>query len=282
MRAGDLDGADKEAGDAFTQWQRDEAERTEAAKQGGLAILDTGIDTALARGDAEAAAKREWQKIQLEHDETDRTGALWARQDHYRKEGERTGARLDLDVSLALCDIGLATAPSSEDRAGHYNHKALALQVMGQRAGGEDGLTYLRQSIDAYDKALTVYTRETMLAYWAMTQQNKAIALQVMGERAGGEVGLDYLRQAIDAYDNALTVYTRETVPAYWAMTRENMAELFVARFEMVADVSDLDLAQTAAEDAMSVYSQGGMEYDVGTCQTLLDHIAALKAQHQP
>lgn len=160
-------------------------------------------------------------------------------------------------------------------------NKAGALRVMGERTGGEDGLTYLRQAIDAYDNALTVRTRETMPAQWATTQQNKATALQAMGERAGGEDGLTYLRQAIDAHDNALTVYTRETAPAYWAIIRKNMAILFMTRFGMTADILDSDYAQTAAEDAMSICSQGGMEYEEQQCQALLNKIAALKTQHQ-
>ena len=277
MRAGDLDGADKEAGDAFTQWQRDEAERVEAAKQGGLAILDTGIDTALARGDADTAAQREWQKIQLEHDEAVWTGALWDRQTHYYKEGERTGARLDLQVSLALCEIGLETAPTPQDRAGHHNNKANALQVIGQRAGGEAGLTYLRQAIDAYDNALTFFTYETMPADWAMTQQNKANALGVMGERAGGEEGLTYLRQAIDAYDNALTVYSPETMPADWAMTRANMAMLFLTILEHAKDEYYLEEADEAAKDAMSVFQNGGMDWYAEDFQKIVDKITALK-----
>lgn len=161
-------------------------------------------------------------------------------------------------------------------------NKAGALQFLGKRTGGEEGLTYLHQAIEGYDNALTVYTFETMPANWATTQQNKANVLGDLGELVGGKLGASKLSEAIKSYNASLEVRTRQTMPAGWAQTKQNIAITELQILKLAGDISAVHRAQAAAEDAMSVYSQGGMEYYEQDCQTLLNEIAALKAQHHP
>jgi tetratricopeptide (TPR) repeat protein len=82
-----------------------------------------------------------------------------------------------------------------------------------------DRTANLRRAIEAYEAALTVFTREAAPAAWATTQTNlgNAWAGLPTGDRAAN------LRHAIDAYEEALTVFTREAAPVDWAATQNNL-----------------------------------------------------------
>ncbi|MEM8616803.1 MAG: hypothetical protein AAGF20_07690 [Pseudomonadota bacterium] len=237
-------------------------EREQQLQQGEALLLALGIKQDLLALDPGAAAAKEWQKIQLERPEPKWTAALWTRQSVYVEEGERTGARLDLQVSLALCDIGSGASSSAEDRAGHHNNRANALQVLGSRTGGSAGQAYLEQAVAGYDAALTVRTEDEMPAKWAMTQQNRAIALRVLGERTGGSAGQAYLEQAVAGYDAALRVRTEGEMPAQWATTQQNRAnalQVLGSRTGGSAGQAYLDEAVAGYDAALTVQTEGDM-----------------------
>jgi len=103
------------------------------------------------------------------------------------------------------------------------------LSAHGERASGEQGAQYLRQSMAAYRAALEVCTRERLPQDWAMTQYNLGNLLSALGERASGEQGAQYLQQSVAAYRAALEVYTREQSPQDWAMTQNNLGNVLSA-----------------------------------------------------
>ena len=77
--------------------------------------------------------------------------------------------------------------------------------------------------MEAYTKALEVYTRQDLPQQWAMTRNNLGNALSDQGIRTGGEEGARLLAEAVAAYRQALQVYTREQLPQDWAMTQNHL-----------------------------------------------------------
>lgn len=200
MLAGDLDGADTEAEDAFAQWERQEAERAEAAQRNGVALIETAIETALARGDAEAVARREMRKIALMVPEAGRFEAARDRFKEYYYRGERTGTRIDLQISAALARI-YGQTDDRGDWAMAKNDLGAPLQVLGER--DQDGA--LEQAVAAYRAALTLYTREAAPMQWAATQFNLALAYEALADHGDDPRGR--LEAALEAVRGALEVF---------------------------------------------------------------------------
>lgn len=102
----------------------------------------------------------------------------------------------------------------------------------------------LAKAIDAYEAALTVYTKDAHPVDWAMTQNNLAIALAALAELPGQDAcGL--LIRSIAASKGALTVYTAKAFPREHASTTKNLAidrEAYEAR-GCGADVPFEDIA---------------------------------------
>lgn len=73
---------------------------------------------------------------------------------------------------------------------------------------------------DAWEAALTVYTRDNSPQQWADLQSKLASAYI---KRSGGD-RVDQLERAVQALQAALTVFTREAYPQRWADTRLNLA----------------------------------------------------------
>jgi len=163
--------------------------------------------------------------------------------------------------------------------AATQNNKANALQVLGERAGGAQGLAFLEASVSAYDAALEVFARESAPSQWAMTQNNKANTLQVLGQRAGGAQGQAFLEASVSAYDAALEVYTRESAPSDWAMTSENKAEALLALAQHTgrgAAMAMLDEAEALCARALEIYTPH-MPYQMDTATELLARIRAAR-----
>ncbi len=66
-RAGDIDGAAREADRGFAEWERSEAERRAASVRSGIALLEAGLEQDILRRDAPAAARRVERMVALEH-----------------------------------------------------------------------------------------------------------------------------------------------------------------------------------------------------------------------
>jgi tetratricopeptide (TPR) repeat protein len=213
-----VDSALHELEDIVGQRKREKARLREGqgdAKRLGLAYLDAARLYRAAADLLPPSDREEWARLRFtEGDVLD---------DHGRSHpGLQT-----LRDAVAAYDATLTVRTRDAmpaDWAMTQNNRAVALQTLGDRQGGEAGLQALRAAVAACDDALTVYTRDAMPADWAMTQNNRAIALRTLGQRQGGAAGLQALRDAVAAYDAALTVHTREAMPADWAMTQNNRA----------------------------------------------------------
>ena len=223
------EGRDDEASEAADEAFADWLERQEREKLAAEKLLEQALRTDLLRRDAKKAAKRLFDKAQIAFpDQAERFNGLRNVQEEWYVRGRDQALLLDLQVSAELAALVVRASTNPEDMATAFNDHAIALTTLGERVGGEQGMTWLKQAIDAYDAALDIVTRDTMPAGWADTQMHRAIALSILGERAGGELGMTWLREAIDAYDAALEIRTRDTTPANWAMTQMNRANVLM------------------------------------------------------
>ncbi|MEM1035261.1 MAG: hypothetical protein AAGI14_00740 [Pseudomonadota bacterium] len=223
--AGDLDGADAEAEGAFAQWKRDEAERAEAAQHNGAALIDTAIETALARGDADAVALREMRKIALTVPEAGRFGAARAIQQVYFKRGQTHGARIDLSIAAALARIYGQTSDKGR-RATAKNDLGTILFVLGER-GDEEALL---KAVEAFNDVLKVHTRNSSPGDWAHAQNNLGISLRFLAERFRHH---DKIDDAIKASKSALEVYHPKVNLESWAGAQNNLGYAFMIASEL-------------------------------------------------
>ena len=69
------------------------------------------------------------------------------------------------------------------------------------------------KEVEAYQAALTVFTRESTPQQWALIEAalGRALVARVRGDRS------DNIEKAIEADERALSVLTRDTVPEQWA-----------------------------------------------------------------
>ncbi|MGB7416631.1 MAG: tetratricopeptide repeat protein [Thermosynechococcaceae cyanobacterium] len=123
----------------------------------------------------------------------------------------------------------------------------------------------IEQAIDAFQKALQVYTRDAFPEKWAMTQNNLGTAYgdRIRGERA------ENIEQAIDAFQRALQVRTRNAFPEKWAMTQNNLGNAY--RFSIRGERSDnIEQAISAYQKALQIYTRGAFPEDWAITQNNL------------
>lgn len=115
----------------------------------------------------------------------------------------------------------------------------------------------LGKSVAALEAALTVRTKASAPADWALTQTNLATALLRQGEKMEGEAGNLLLAKAISANEAVLTVRTLSAAPAEWALTQNNLGLALAAlgaRTEGAAGLALLNQAVAAYEAALTVF----------------------------
>jgi tetratricopeptide (TPR) repeat protein len=117
----------------------------------------------------------------------------------------------------------------------------------------------LQASVKAYERALTVYTKDALPQDWASTQMNLGVAYMDLGERQSGEEGMKSLQASVQAYEQALTVYTKDALPQAWATTPLNLAIAHVdlgERQNGEEATNTLLAAITAYQSALTVFSK--------------------------
>jgi CHAT domain-containing protein len=106
----------------------------------------------------------------------------------------------------------------------------------------------LEKAIEAFEKALTIFTREALPREWATAQTGLGANFwrRVKGDRA------DNIEKAIVAYEQALSVRTREAAPQEWAATQYLLGAAYADRIR--GDRADnLKKAVVAHEAALTV-----------------------------
>jgi tetratricopeptide (TPR) repeat protein/pimeloyl-ACP methyl ester carboxylesterase len=244
---GQFDEAAREADSAFMQWEREQAERRDAALPSGLKLLDAGLRQDILRRDPVSAAKRIERMVALEHldDRAGRFAALRERQKEWYERGRDRGLNLDLLVSIETARLLTDFASGADEAGASLMQLGTALAVLGER---ESGKARLQAAIDAYRAALEQRTRERAPLDWAKTQNNLGIALMRLGER---ENGTAHLEAAALAYRTALEEFSRERVPHDWALTQNNLGNALMALGRRESGTARLEEAVNAYRAAL-------------------------------
>jgi len=237
----DFDGALDEATDSFDQWARQEADRQEAEIRNGLALLETTISAAIAKGDAEAVAQAELRRVDLDAKRAEPELSLEGVLKTYRDQALSHGAPIDHETAIVLARALLDRATSPSQRGAANNSLGITLQEFGER---ENGTARLEEAVTAYHAALAEHTRDRVPLNWAMTQNNLGIALWRLGARESGTARLE---EAVTAYHAALAEHTRDRVPLDWAMTQNNLGNALLSLGERESGTARL-------EEAVAVY----------------------------
>jgi len=133
-----------------------------------------------------------------------------------------------LFYAVKMNERALADLDKSKDAAlwaNAQNNLGIALQTLGERQGGEEGIARMNDAITAYQNALQVVTKDSAEMDWAMTQNNLGLglALSTLGERQSGEDAIARLKEAVTAYRKALEVYTKDNASINWVKAQNNL-----------------------------------------------------------
>ena len=246
-RAGDIEGAAREADQGFAEWERAEAERHALSLRSGIALLEAGLRQDILRRDALAAAHRVERIVAMEYpdDASARFAAMGEQLYTFHARGRDKGVNFDLLVAIEIARLALDSAQDTQQRGTALNDLGTALTSLGER---ESGSARLEEAVTAYRDALKERTRERVPLQWAATQNNLGTALQTLGER---ESGTPHLEEAVTAYRDALKERTCERVPLQWAETQNNLGAALTSLGECESGTACLEEAVTAYRDAL-------------------------------
>ncbi len=108
-----------------------------------------------------------------------------------------------------------------------------------------------RKSIEAYEAAMRVWTREAAPMDWAKVQNNLGLVFQELAYR--GEEGA--LEDAISAFQEALQVRTREAAPMGWAELQQNLGNALTAHAQN-GQAGAYEDAVAAYENAAAIWTR--------------------------
>jgi hypothetical protein len=123
-----------------------------------------------------------------------------------------------------------------------------ALQRLGEREGGAEGMRHLAEAVEAHHQALTVFTRDFLPQFWAQTQNNMGSALANLSMREKGAEGAQRLAEAVQAFQQALIVRTRDVLPYYWATTQKNLGLTLQIQIGLYGFAKGLDLVDRLSQ----------------------------------
>jgi tetratricopeptide (TPR) repeat protein len=271
-RAGDIEGAAREADQGFAEWGRAEAERHALSRRSGIALLEAGLRQDILRRDALAAAHRVERIVALEHpdDASARFEAMRERQGAFYARGSDRGVNFDLLVAIELARLELGSAQDAQQRETALHDLGTALAQLGER---ESSTARLEEAVAAYRDALKERTRERVPLDWAKTQNNLGLALAQLGDRESSTARLE---EAVIAFRDALKERTRELVPQGWADIQDNLGIALTSLGEYESGTARLEEAVTAHRDALKERTRARVPRDWAKTQNNLGNALTL------
>jgi tetratricopeptide (TPR) repeat protein len=194
--------------------------------------------------------------------------AVWDTADARWREGEVSPASESLSLLAQSADDfdslarQYAVLGDREAAAAAYAGLGVALEEEAERVSEDKAAALLDQAVQAYRRALEVYTRADLPRYWAATQNNLGIALMHEGDHASGDKAAALLDQAVQAYRSVLEVCTKADLPKDWAGTQNNLGIALMHEGEGASGdkaVALLDQAVRAYRSALEVYTKADM-----------------------
>jgi tetratricopeptide (TPR) repeat protein len=126
---------------------------------------------------------------------------------------------------------------------------------------------FMKIAIEAYKKALEVYTRDRFPMDYGATQNNLGAAYSILAEV---EAKAENSKRAIEAYEEALKVRTRDRFPMQYGMTQNNLGAAYSRLAEVEAKAENSKRAIEAYEEALKVYTRDRFTMDYAMTQNNL------------
>jgi tetratricopeptide (TPR) repeat protein/nucleoside 2-deoxyribosyltransferase len=126
------------------------------------------------------------------------------------------------------------------------------------------------KAIEAYQKALTIYTKENYPNDYAMTQNNLGFAYGTLSDFRDTE---ENTTKAIEAYQKALTIYTKENYPNDYAMIQNNLGNAYAYLSDVIDREGNAKKAIEAYQEALTIYTKENYPNDYATIQKALKKI---------
>lgn len=95
-----------------------------------------------------------------------------------------------------------------------------------QQESGDDRQPQFTRSVDCYDAALSIYTREQAPFNWALTYEKKANALRGLAGVLTSATRTVTLREVVLCYNRVLAVYDPQEVPNDWARVQNSKGRM--------------------------------------------------------
>jgi len=128
----------------------------------------------------------------------------------------------------------------------------------------------LKESLAAFQAALTVYTRTENPTRWADVMNNLAQVLQVYGDQAKNP---DVLQRAVEACRAALEIRTRDRFPYGFAASQNTLGTALFLLDKHSKSSDHLDQAKAAYSAALDVYRSLGATRQAQVTEKNLSHI---------
>lgn len=151
-----------------------------------------------------------------------------------------------------------------------------ALYGYGEQAGNDDAL---RESIEAYQRVLTEWTRQSAPLDWARAEHSLGNALVALGQREDGTARFE---AAVAAYRAALLERTRERAPLDWAQTENGLGNALEFQGEREPGTAHLEEAVTAYRAALEERTRERVPQDWARVQNNLGNALIAIGAREP
>jgi len=151
-----------------------------------------------------------------------------------------------------------------------------ALYGYGEQAGNDDAL---RESIEAYQRVLTEWTRQSAPLEWARAEHSLGNALVALGQREDGTARFE---AAVAAYRAALLERTRERAPLDWAQTENGLGNALEFQGEREPGTAHLEEAVTAYRAALEERTRERVPQDWARVQNNLGNALIAIGAREP
>jgi tetratricopeptide (TPR) repeat protein len=131
----------------------------------------------------------------------------------------------------------------------------------------------LEQAVQAFRRALEVYTKANPTERWVDAQLDLGDALMRIAAWANGSQSAMLFDQAAQAYRQALEAVSKQNAPRDWADAHSRLGEVLLDRYERSGadrDPALLDLSIEASQDALQVYNKPDNPQEWANTQMIL------------
>ena len=191
---------------------------------------------------------------------------------------ERTEDPETIHAGVVACEAAIEIF--NQDIQGQKPHKfllAVAQNSLGfllHKIDLQSGDTeMLKKSLNAFQAALKIFSRNETPRLWADTMSNFAQVALVLGEQMHRP---DVLSKAIDACIATLDIRRQKDNPLLWAATQNNLGSALFLYGKMTNETGPLESALAAFNQALDIYEKHGAKRRAGVTAKNRDHVRRL------